>query len=332
MTSFLHGGRKRRRFRGRLAVLVAVVAPLAAGATLYFVLIRGDGGRDAAPRLAAVGPAPGSDSHSPLARLQAPRTPHVPLFRADAFRLRLRKPPRAGLVFDARTGRVLWRLHPLKRLPIASLTKIMTALLVTERAGPDERVLITKDSLHYQGSGVGVLPKRKRVRLESLLNGLLIVSGNDAAIALADHIAGTERRFVRLMNARARGLGLRCTHFVSSHGLQPGNRSCAHDLAVLARLAMARRRIRRVVRRRRAVLPFPIKGGRLFLYGHNPLMKEGYRGTIGLKTGFTDEAGRCFVGVAKRGGRTLGVVLLGSPNPAKHAPRLLDLGFRAERG
>jgi D-alanyl-D-alanine carboxypeptidase len=81
---------------------------------------------------------------------------------------------------------------------------------------------------------------------------------------------------------------------------------------------------------RSAVLPFPIKGGKLYLYGHNPLIRNGYRGAVGLKTGYTDAAGRCFVGVARRGGRTLGVVLLHSADPGKHAPALLDRAFRAE--
>ena len=120
------------------------------------------------------------------------------------MQVKLRKPPRAGLLFDVRSGEVLWRRRPLKVLPMASLTKIMTALLVTERAGPREPVRITRAALRYQGSGVGVLPRGRRVRLESLMDGLLLVSGNDAAIALADHISGTERRFVALMNRRAR--------------------------------------------------------------------------------------------------------------------------------
>jgi D-alanyl-D-alanine carboxypeptidase (penicillin-binding protein 5/6) len=333
MSSLLHGGRKRRRFGARLALVVALAGPLAAGATVYFTLVRGHhhgSGLSIAAIGAGAGDTRASPERPPLP--QAEPTPRIRLSGVDAFRLTPRKPPRAGLVFDLGTGDALWRLHPLRRLPIASLTKIMTALLVTERAGPDERVLITRDALHFQGPGVGVLPKHKRVRLEALLNGLLIVSGNDAAIALADHIAGTERRFVGLMNRRARQLGLRCTHFASSHGLQPGNRSCARDLAVLARLAMTKRRITRIVRRRNAKLPFPIKGGHLFLYGHNPLMRERYRGTIGLKTGFTDEAGQCLAGVARRHGHTLGVVLLHSPNPAKQGARLLDLGFRATRG
>ena len=113
------------------------------------------------------------------------------------------------------------------------------------------------------------------------------------------HLAGSERRFVALMNERAAQWGLECTHFASSHGLEDGNRSCARDLAVMTRLAMAEPRIRRIVRRRQVDLRFPIKGGRLYLYGHNPLIRLGYPGAIGLKTGYTNAAGRCFVGVAR---------------------------------
>jgi serine-type D-Ala-D-Ala carboxypeptidase (penicillin-binding protein 5/6) len=200
---------------------------------------------------------------------------------------------------------------------------------VVQEAGPEERVRITRAALRYSGSGIGVLPVGRRVRLETLLNGLMIVSGNDAAIALATHVSGSERRFVALMNEKARLWGLRCTRFASAHGLESGNRSCAADLAVLSRLAMREGRIRRVVRRAQVSFRFPIKGGRLFLAGHNPLMRAAYRGAIGLKTGYTNDAGRCFVGVVRRGGRTLGVVLLDSPDPGKHARRLLDLGFRS---
>jgi D-alanyl-D-alanine carboxypeptidase (penicillin-binding protein 5/6) len=266
-------------------------------------------------------------SREPSPLIKGQPAPEVPLNGVDAFHIRMRKPPRAALLFDVGTGEVLWRLRPLTPFPIASLTKIMTALVVTTRAKPEEPVRITRAALHYQGSGVGVLPKGRRVRLETLLNGMLLVSGNDAAIALADHVAGTESRFVGLMNREARRLGLRCTHFADSHGLSAGDRSCTRDLAVLTRLAMANRRIARIVRRRQADFRFPIKGGRIFLSGHNPLIRAGYRGTIGLKTGYTEKAGRCFVGVVRRGDRTLGVVLLNSPNPLKHAAALLDEGF-----
>jgi D-alanyl-D-alanine carboxypeptidase (penicillin-binding protein 5/6) len=90
---------------------------------------------------------------------------------------------------------------------------------------------------------------------------------------------------------------------------------------------MAKRRIRRIARRRQASFPFPIKGGRLFLSGHNPLLRLGYRGAVGLKTGYTETAGRCFVGVARRRGRTLAVVLLDSVDPGKQAAQLLNQAF-----
>jgi D-alanyl-D-alanine carboxypeptidase (penicillin-binding protein 5/6) len=330
MNSLLDGGRRRRRVGGRLALIAGLAAVVAVGAAVYVVLSQRHDGSSRASVPAFL--APSSRPHSSLqsSLLKQPPAPRIRLGGVDAFRMGFRKPPRAGMVFDTRTGEVLWRRQPRKVLPIASLTKIMTALLVTARAGPNERVRITKDTLNYQGSGVGVLPKGKRVRLEALLNGLLIVSGNDAAIALADHVGGNQRRFVALMNRRARQLGLRCTHYVSPHGLEPGNRSCARDLAVLASLAARNRRIMRVTERRHQIsLPFPIKGRRLVLSGHNPLYRAHYRGALGLKTGFTDEAGQCFVGLARRGHRELGVVLLNSPNPQRHAPALLDAGFRS---
>lgn len=326
----LTGGRKRRRLGLRATVVTLLAAALALGATAYFVLVRdqrGSGGGE--PPLAAT-PGPGRSApvdRSPL--LQPPRAPEIRMSGADPLRVRFAKLPRAALLFDLDSGRVLARHRPFQRLPIASLTKIMTALLVTEAAAPDERVLITADPLRYQGSGVGVLKRGKRVRLEVLLNGLLIASGNDAAIALADHVAGSRRRFVARMNRRARLLGLRCTQFVSPHGLEPQNRSCARDLAVLARMAMRNRRIVRIVKQRKVSLPFPVKGGRLVLYGHNPLIRDlRYPGAIGLKTGFINESGQCFVGVTRRRGRTLGVVLLNSPFAGKQAAALLDSAFR----
>ncbi len=329
MTGPLGEGR-RRRWPGALAAALALLlAPLAVTAAVYLAFVSDrDGGRPlpAAPPASAGPPVPAQpDAGGSLEpRSLAP----VRLTGVDAFRLAFRKPPRAALLFDVKTGEVLYRRAPLRVLPIASLTKIMTALVVTQEARPGERVKIGSAPLRYQGTGLGVLRKGTHVRLETLLNGLLIVSAADAAIAMAVHISGSERRFVRLMNEKARLWGLRCTRFVSSHGLETGNRSCAVDLAVLTRLAMRKRRIRRIVRRAQASFRFPIRGGRLFLAGHNPLIRAGYRGTVGLKTGYTNAAGRCFVGVARRGGRMLGVVLLDSANPAKHAARLLNLGFR----
>ena len=318
----------------RVATLLTALAPLAVAVAAWLTFAHKEEVRSYAAALSPPAQAAARTTEPPPAPEPGPREAvglDVSLAGVDAFHVFLRHPPRSGLVFDLKSGEVLWRLHPRRTLPMASLTKIMTALLVVERTKPNERVMITQAALDYSGSGVGLLPKGRRVRLETLLNGLLIVSGNDAAIALAVHMAGSEARFVRQMNERAADLGLACTRFASSHGLEDGNRSCARDLAVLTRMAMRRARIRRVARTEYAELRFPVKGGKLYLSGHNPLMRLGYPGAIGLKTGYTDAAGRCFVGVARRGGRTLGVVLLNSRDPAVHAPKLLNAAFATER-
>ena len=328
----LQGGTRRRPGRGRrfVVVLLALVAMAAsAGSVLY--LLR-DGGDD--PRVSA-----GNEPDvAPSGKVETPTRPgtQVPpgisIVGPNAFNVRLKSgKPRAALVFDMRTGRVLYKRDPLRRLPMASLTKIMTALIVVDETTPREKARITKDALGYSGSGVGVLPKGKNVPVEGLLAGLLLPSGNDAAIALAEHVSGTERRFVQTMNRRARKLGLRCTKFVSPHGLEPRNRTCAADLAAMARLAMKQPRIARLVHRKQVTTRFPIKGGRLYLNSTNPLLRLGYKGTIGLKTGSTDEAGHCFVGVVRRGHRELGVVLLHSPDTGTQARQLLNAAFKAGR-
>jgi serine-type D-Ala-D-Ala carboxypeptidase (penicillin-binding protein 5/6) len=250
---------------------------------------------------------------------------------ADRVQVAFKHPPRSGLLFDLDTGEVLWRRQPDRVLPIASLTKMMTALLVVDRAPPDAKVRVTKEALAYKGSAVGVLPKGKRIKLETMLNGLLLPSGNDAAIALAQRMSGTVAAFVRRMNERAGDLGLACTRFSSPDGFEDaGNHSCAIDLAEMARAVLDQPRLARIVRRRRAVLPFPIKGGRIYLFNNNPLLRTGYPGTIGIKTGYTDAAGRCLVAAARRNGRRLGVVLLHSPNPGRQATQLLNRGFAAQ--
>jgi D-alanyl-D-alanine carboxypeptidase len=252
----------------------------------------------------------------------------------DSVALTFPKPPRAGLMFDVDTGQVLWRLNPTRRLPIASLTKMMTALVVDARVPRGARVPITKEALQYQGSGVGLLPRGKRIPVSTMLYGMLLPSGNDAARALAQRAAGGSiERFVKAMNAHAAELGLQCSHFTSPDGfVDAGNHSCAGDLAALARAILRSPRLAPIVGSRRAVLPFPTKGGRIFLYSTNPLLRARYPGTTGVKTGFTDAAGQCLVATARRGPIKLGVVLLHSPNTGEQARLLLDRGFRAELG
>jgi D-alanyl-D-alanine carboxypeptidase len=205
----------------------------------------------------------------------------------------------------------------------------MTALVVVEKTARDATTRISRNAVKFRGSGVGVLPRGKKVPVEALLYGLMLPSGNDAAVALAERVAGSDRRFARLMTRRAQDLGLSCTRFVSSYGLHSGNVSCPADLAALTRLVMQHPRIARVVRRPRVSIPFPIKGRRLDLSNTNPLLRTRYAGTIGLKTGYTRRAGHCLVAVVSRGGRTLGAVLLDSPNTGSQAKRLFAAGFRA---
>jgi D-alanyl-D-alanine carboxypeptidase (penicillin-binding protein 5/6) len=332
MISPLEGGsrrrdRRRRRLRRRLATLLAVLLPVGGVAAAWFLL--SDPGGTIGSGSAATAGSP------PVVKQAHPSRPAsneaAALAAPDAFQLHFKQPPSAAMVFDVKSGRILWRLNPLKPLPIASITKLMTALLVAEKTADKDRVLITPDALHYSGSGVGLLPKGRHVTVKALLYGLLLPSGNDASIALADHVAHTQPRFVRMMNAKARSLGLRCTHYVSPHGLEPGNRSCPADLAALSRTVLRHKRLAKIVRSAHAVVPFPIKGGKLWLNNTNPLLRMGYPGTIGLKTGDTDEAGHCLIAIVHRGSRTLGVVLLHSPNPQKQARELLSRAFRAAR-
>jgi serine-type D-Ala-D-Ala carboxypeptidase (penicillin-binding protein 5/6) len=277
--------------RGLLAAIVLALAALVAGCGSDSA---DDGAAGRAPVTTrpvpsplqvANGPVEAADPGQPPLRLKLSAT-------ADPIRLRFHQQPRSGLLFDLDTGEVLWRRLPDRVLPIASLTKMMTALVVVKRAQPADKVRVTKEALAYKGSAVGVLPRGKRVKLETMLNGLLLPSGNDAAIALAQRVSGTVAKFVTRMNEQARAFGLSCTRYSSPDGFEDArNHSCATDLAALARAVLDQPRLARIVKRRRAVLPFPIKGGRIYLFNNNPLLRTGYPGAIGVKTGFTNAAG-----------------------------------------
>ena len=235
---------------------------------------------------------------------------------------------RSGLLFDVRTGAVMWERAPGRELPIASLTKMMTALVAVTHSKPGDRVLITREATRFTGSGVGLLPRGKHVSERALLYGLLLPSGNDAAVALAQHVARTQTGFVAKMNDQARAMGLRCTHFTTVSGVvDKGNHSCASDLALLARAVLANHLLAKIVGSRSAILPFPIKGGKLYLYNNNPLLLTRYRGTNGVKTGYTNASGPCLVATARRGRAWLGVVLLNSINTTGQAEQLLNAGF-----
>ena len=332
MSSPLQGGQMRRPgTTQRRLVVVIVIALVAGGIAVALIPTGGESGESGPPIAPATAAKPvvsgpqGTEGELPL---RPP--PGISLATANVVKVHLKPKPAAALLFDLDTGRVLWQLHPMSVRPIASVTKLMTALLAAERLPENATALIKKEAVRYTGSMLGVLPRGKRVSVQTLLYGLMLPSANDAAVALADRMAGTDRKFAELMNRRARELRLSCTHYVSSYGLQKGNRSCVADLAALTRIVMGKPRIAEIARHRRANVPFPyLKGKHLQVYSTNPLMRLGYRGTIGLKTGYTFPAGHCFVGVVRRSGRTLGVVLLKSVDTGTQAMKLLDAGFRA---
>ncbi|MDQ6776340.1 MAG: hypothetical protein M3071_09025, partial [Actinomycetota bacterium] len=317
-----------------LAGLAALLAVIVSGAS-------GPSGRThAQPRTPARTPAhPRADLPArPVATPQPGATVTadfgaVPAPLRERVQIHLRAALRSGLLFDLHNGQVLWARDPSQTLPIASLTKMMTGLIVASLDRPTQRVLITRAAVDFSGSGVGLLPLHKRVPLESLLYGLMLPSGNDAAIALAQHVGGSQARFVAMMNARARAMGLGCTHFTTVSGIvDAGNYSCTADLAKLARAVLDVPLLARIVGSASAIVPFPIKGHKLYLYNNNPMYRLGYPGTDGVKTGYTTAAGVCLVTTARRGRTWLGVVLLHSADEADQAQELLNAGFAAMRG
>jgi D-alanyl-D-alanine carboxypeptidase (penicillin-binding protein 5/6) len=327
-------GRRQRRQRDRPQLPVAAAGlTLVLGVAILLVVMAGG----------ASGPALRSKTEGRVAQARPARAvawPVVPAAYAvtpapptEQVRIHLLEPLTSGLLFNVRTGQVLWERDPERVLPIASLTKMMTALIVATLDRPKARVLITRAAVDFTGSGVGLLPLHKRVPLEALLYGLLLPSGNDAAIALAQHVAGTQSGFIAMMNARARAMGLGCTHYTTVSGvIDAGNHSCAADLAKIARAVLDERRLARIVGSASAVVPFPIKGHKLYLYNNNPLYQLGYPGVDGVKTGYTTAAGVCLVATARRGRSWLGVVLLHSADEDDQAPELLNAGFAALRG
>jgi len=232
---------------------------------------------------------------------------------------------RAAILADEATGQVLFERHA--RLPraMASTTKVMTALLALERL--DERRMVTIGSGPPRvGEESLRLRQGERLTVRQLLLGLMVKSANDAAVALAEAVDGSEAAFVRRMNRKAAALRLAATHYVTPYGLdRPGHQTSARDLARLWEAAMGRADFRALVATKAARLP----GGPLSLrrfVTSNQLLGS-YRWTVGGKTGFTNRAGRCLVASASRGGRRLVAVALGSPNAFADVQALFEHGF-----
>jgi serine-type D-Ala-D-Ala carboxypeptidase (penicillin-binding protein 5/6) len=234
---------------------------------------------------------------------------------------------RAAIVADGATGEILFQQNADLRVPIASITKIMTALVTLEQARPRERVTV-KGRAPSIGESTIHLRVGERISVRDLLAAALVQSANDAAFALAAYVGeGKVQKFVQLMNERAAELGLDNTRFVRPDGLDvEGHYSTARDVLDLSRVAMEEWVFRRLVRMRGG----RIAGGRS-LYAWNDLLRTGsFPGIIGVKTGHTDAAGWSQVAAAKRDGITIYAVLLGSPTRAQRnrdLAELLDWGF-----
>jgi D-alanyl-D-alanine carboxypeptidase len=236
---------------------------------------------------------------------------------------------RSYVVGNGATGEVLLARNARQRVPIASITKLMTVLLTLERTKPDDVVVVSPFAAGV-GESSANLRAGERLTVRELLEAALIQSANDAADALAVYVGrGSEQRFVGLMNAKARKLGLRDSHFDRPDGLDaPGHVSSARDVTLLARIVMHRPLVRQIVRQRSAT----ISGGRT-LHTWNDLLSS-YPGIFGVKTGHTSAAGWSEVAAARRQGVTVYATLLGSPDRYVRnddLTKLLDWGFSRYR-
>ena len=221
---------------------------------------------------------------------------------------------------DAVSGRVLFDKNADSRSLIASTTKIMTALVVCERCNVLDRMRIPKEAVGIEGSSM-YLREGEVLTIQELLYGLMLSSGNDAAVALAICCGGTVEGFVELMNDKARLLGLRNTHFENPNGLDsPGHYSSARDLAVLAAYAMENPIFAKTVSAK------TVTAGQRYLRNHNKLLWM-VDGADGVKTGYTKAAGRALVSSATRDGRRIITVTLNDPNDWQEHKALLEEGF-----
>ena len=233
---------------------------------------------------------------------------------------------RSALLMEYGTGRVLYAQNAHEPLPMASTTKIMTALLALENAALDEPVTAGRNAFGVPGTSI-YLSLGETLTLEEMLLGLMLSSGNDAAVAIAEHIGGTVESFCRMMTERAEEIGCENTVFTTPHGLPAaGHHTTAWDLALIAREALRLPAFRRIVSTQRAAIPWAGREYSRVLVNKNRLLSS-YPGALGVKTGYTKAAGRCLVFAAEREGMTLVGAVLNCPDWFDEAEALLDRGF-----
>ena len=232
----------------------------------------------------------------------------------------------AAVLYCPDTEEILFEQNASERLPIASTTKIMTALLTLEEAERDDRPVTVTEAMAAEGSSMGLKPGEV-LRLRELAKGMLLVSGNDAANASAIAVGGSIEDFAHRMNRRAKELGMENTHFVTPSGLDDEDHySTALDMAKLTAAALENPEFREICGSVSGEAEFLFPKKRVSMQNHNRLLRL-YEGCIGVKTGFTKKAGRCLVSAAERDGVTHIAVTLNAPDDWNDHRKLLDRGF-----
>lgn len=228
----------------------------------------------------------------------------------------------SAILMDADSGRVLYEQNADRQMLIASTTKIMTALVAIREGDLTDTVKVSKEAACTEGSSM-YLKEGEQLTLETLLYGLMLCSGNDAAVAIADHVGGSQEGFVRLMNETAQEIGMKNTSFANPNGLDHEDHySTARDMAILACAAMENETLVRIVSTRTVTI-----GGRT-MTNHNKLLSY-MDGCIGLKTGYTKAAGRTLVSCAEENGQRLIAVTLQDGNDWADHQALYEYGFAA---
>ncbi len=240
-------------------------------------------------------------------------------------------PAHGVLLKDLNTGRTLYEFGASKRLSPASLTKIMSALVILEYGNLDDQVVVSSRAARAHKIRLG-LKAGQVFRLEDLLKAMLIVSANDACLAAVEHVGGDEEQFVLLMNAKARALGLTDTHFNNGCGFDaPDHYSTAEDLAKLSEIALQHPVFKQLVRMEREII-IPVNGNRPYLLRNTNRLLGTVPGVEGVKTGFTSKAGRCLVAKVSQDGRDLLLVLLNAKRRWTTALSLIRFGLHALDG
>lgn len=232
----------------------------------------------------------------------------------------------SAILIEADTGTVLFSKNEKEHRQIASTTKIMTALLTLEAGEPDKEFQVDSAAIKVEGTSMG-LREGDKVTRRALCYGMLLPSGNDAANAAAVNISGSKTAFAKLMNSKAKEIGMTDTNFVTPSGLDAdGQYSCAYDLALLAREAMNNKDFAEICALSKAKVAFGNPVSERWLVNSNKLLTS-YDGCIGVKTGFTDSARRTLVSCAERNGIKLIAVTLNAPDDWSDHTKMLDYGF-----